>query len=163
MLQEFRSPTSVLDTPACTLWRMSAVRLVLSDGCEATRYGVHLDRTRIDGAAAMELREEEVGGVTALAVIGRLDSASAPAVERRLEAAMAAPGTRLALDFGRLEYISSAGFRALLVAAKAAEGSGSRMVLFGLSAPVRQVFDLGGFLELFTVAQSRDEAIARAR
>ena len=111
----------------------------------------------------MELREEEVDGVTVLAVNGRLDNASAPALGSRLEAAMAASGTRLVLDFGGLDYISSAGFRALLVAAKAAEGSGSRIVLCGLAAPVRQLFHLGGFLELFTIVHSRDEAIARAR
>jgi anti-anti-sigma factor len=111
----------------------------------------------------MELHEEALGGVTALAVNGRLDNVSAPALGSRLEAAMAEPGSRLVLDFDRLDYISSAGFRVLLVAAKAAETEGRRLVLCGLRGPVRQLFDLGGFLDLFNIAHTRDEAITRAR
>lgn len=111
----------------------------------------------------MELREERLDAVTALAVHGRLDSAAAPALGERLEAAMADPGSRLVLDFGRLDYISSVGFRVLLVAAKAAESDGRRLVLCGLTGSVRRLFEIGGFLDLFTIAHSRDEAIARAR
>jgi anti-sigma B factor antagonist len=111
----------------------------------------------------MELHEEQVGGVKALAVRGRLDSASAPDLDGRLQAAMAAPGSRLVVDFTRLDYISSAGFRTLLVAAKAAESEGRRLILCGLTGPVRQLFDIGGFLQLFTIAHSRDEAITLAR
>ncbi len=111
----------------------------------------------------MELSEEQLGDVKALAVRGRLDSASAPALDSRLQAAMAAAGSRLVLDFGRLDYISSAGFRVLLVAAKAAETEGRRLVLCGLTGSVRQVFDIGGFLDLFNIAHSRDEAIAQAQ
>jgi anti-anti-sigma factor len=51
----------------------------------------------------------------------------------------------------------------LLVARKRAEEVGSRLVLCGLSAKVRQLFDLGGFLDLFTIAGSRDDAVAAAK
>jgi len=111
----------------------------------------------------IELREEQIGEVKALAVHGRLDSACAPELDGHLHAAIAAPGSRLVVDFARLDYISSAGFRVLLVAAKAAETEGRRLVLCGLTGPVRQLFDIGGFLQLCTIAHSRDEAIALAR
>ena len=51
----------------------------------------------------------------------------------------------------------------LLVAAKRAEGAGSRLVLCSLSGKVHQLFDLGGFLDLFAIMASRDEAIAAAK
>jgi anti-anti-sigma factor len=111
----------------------------------------------------MELREEQVEGVTALAVRGRVDSTTAPALGQRLEAAVAAPASRLVVDLRELEYISSAGFRVLLVAAKRAEVAGSKLVLCSLSGKVRQLFDLGGFLDLFAITASRDDAIAAAR
>jgi anti-sigma B factor antagonist len=111
----------------------------------------------------MEVREELVSGVTALAVKGRLDSITAPEFGWKLEALVATPQNRLVVDFGNLEYLSSAGFRVLLVAAKRAEAVGSRLVLYGLSANVRQLFDLGGFLDLFTIVASRDDAIAAAK
>lgn len=111
----------------------------------------------------MEMHEEQVSGVTALAVKGRIDSSTAPVLGQRLEAAVATPRSRLVVDFGHLEYISSAGFRVLLVAAKRAEEAGSRLVLCGLSPKVRQLFDLGGFLDLFTIAGSREDGIAAAQ
>jgi anti-anti-sigma factor len=111
----------------------------------------------------MELHEEPVNGVTALAVKGRIDSTTAPILGQKLEAVVGAPRSRLIVDFGHLEYISSAGFRVLLVARKRAEEVGSRLVLCGLSAKVRQLFDLGGFLDLFTIAGSRDDAVAAAK
>jgi anti-anti-sigma factor len=111
----------------------------------------------------MELHEEVVSGVTALAVKGRLDSATAPVLGEKLETVVTAPEGRLVVDFGHLEYISSAGFRVLLVAAKRAEAAGSRLVLCSLSPKVRQLFDLGGFLDLFTIAGSREDGIAAAK
>lgn len=111
----------------------------------------------------MEMHEEQVSGVTALAVKGRIDSSTAPVLGQRLEAVVGTPQSRLVVDFGHLEYISSAGFRVLLVAAKRAEEAQSRLVLCGLSPKVRQLFDLGGFLDLFTIAASREDAIAAAR
>ena len=50
----------------------------------------------------------------------------------------------------------------MLLAAKRAEETGSQLVLCGVSGKVRQLFDLGGFLDLFTIAGSRDEGIAAA-
>jgi anti-anti-sigma factor len=111
----------------------------------------------------MELREETVGEVTVLEVKGRIDSTTAPALGERLVGALASAQRRLVLDLRLLEYISSAGFRALLLAAKRAEDTGSRLVLCGISGKVRQLFDLGGFLDLFSVAPTRDDAIAAVR
>lgn len=111
----------------------------------------------------MELREEDLGGVTALLVKGRIDSGTAPEFGQKIEGVVSAPMRRLVVDFGELEYISSAGFRVLLVAAKRAEETGSRLVLCSLPAKVRQLFDLGGFLDLFAIAASREEAVAVAR
>jgi anti-anti-sigma factor len=111
----------------------------------------------------MDLHEEQVDEVTALSVKGRIDSTTAPAFGQRLESVVTAPAARLVVDFRELEYISSAGFRVLLVAAKRAEECGSRLVLCSLSGKVRQLFDLGGFLDLFTIAASRDDAMTAAR
>ena len=110
----------------------------------------------------MDIQEAVNGKVTVLAVSGRIDSSNAVDFGNRLRALFAAPGRRLLLDFQRLEYISSAGFRVLLLAGRRAEESTSRFVLCGVSGKVRQLFDLGSFLDLFTIVPSRDEGIAAA-
>jgi anti-anti-sigma factor len=110
----------------------------------------------------MDLRQESVGGVTVLEVIGRIDSTTAPAFQEQLTSVMTAPQASVLIDLSRLDYISSAGFRVLLLGAKRAEALGSRLLLCGLSAKVRQLFDLGGFLDLFAISASRQDAISDA-
>ena len=111
----------------------------------------------------MDLREVDDGGVLILEVKGRIDSTTAPTLGERLAALLTGPDRRLVLDLGQLEYISSAGFRILLLAAKRADEGGSRLVLCGISGKVRQLFDLGGFLDLFGISGSREEGIAAVR
>lgn len=111
----------------------------------------------------MDLKEQVVGEVTVVEVKGRVDSSTAPALGERLETLLATPSQRLVLDMRDLEYISSAGFRVLLLAARRAEQAAGRLVLCGLSGKVRQLFDLGGFLDFFAISVSRDEAVTVAR
>jgi anti-anti-sigma factor len=111
----------------------------------------------------MDLSEERLDQVIALSVRGRIDSTTAPHFGQRLDSVVAAPSGRLVVDLRDLDYISSAGFRVLLVAAKRADETGSRLVLCGLSSKVRQLFDVGGFLDLFSITATRDEAISAAR
>jgi anti-anti-sigma factor len=108
----------------------------------------------------VDLREDIAGEVIVLEVKGRIDSTTAPVLGEKLTVTLATPQRRLVLDLRQLEYISSAGFRVLLLAAKRAEEAGSRFVLCSVSGKVRQLFDLGGFLDLFPISASREEGIA---
>jgi anti-anti-sigma factor len=108
----------------------------------------------------VDLREDTAGKITILEVKGRIDSTTAPVLGERLTGALATSERRLLLDLRQLEYISSAGFRVLLLAAKRAEEAGSRFVLCNVSGKVRQLFDLGGFLDLFLISASREDGIA---
>jgi anti-sigma B factor antagonist len=107
--------------------------------------------------------ESTDGAVTIMALKGRLDSVSAPSFGERLTGSLTQPSGRLLIEFSQLEYISSAGFRVLLLAARRATESGGRIVLCGVSGKVRQLFDLGGFLDFFTISASRDEGVAALR
>ncbi|NJN39734.1 MAG: STAS domain-containing protein [Gammaproteobacteria bacterium] len=111
----------------------------------------------------MDLKEEVLGDITVLEVKGRVDSSTAPVLGERLTGLLVTPSRRLILDMRDLEYISSAGFRVLLLAAKRAEEAAVHLVLCSLSGKVRQLFDLGGFLELFAISSSRNEAVTTGR
>lgn len=111
----------------------------------------------------MDLKEEIVDAVTVVAVKGRVDSGTAPTLGARLTTLLETPSQRLLLDMRELEYISSAGFRVLLLAAKRADEAAGRIVLCGLSGKVRQLFDLGGFLDLFSIAATREDGITVIR
>lgn len=108
----------------------------------------------------MELSERKDNDVTVLEVVGRVDSVTAADLGARLTSILSTPPRRVLIDFGKLEYISSAGFRVLFLASKQAGDSGGRLALCGLSAKALELFSIAGFLKLFTIAPSRAEGVA---
>ena len=110
----------------------------------------------------MELKEEQVGSVKIVQVKGRVDSTTSPVLGERLTGILSVAKARLVVDFSQVEYISSAGFRVLLQAGKRADEVSAKLVLCGVSGKVRQLFDLGGFLDLFSITATRDEGITAA-
>lgn len=111
----------------------------------------------------MEVSEASEGEVTVVTVRGRLDSMTAPGFAERLSRALGEPRRRLLIDFSQLDYISSAGFRVLLVAARQASETNGAIALSGVAGKVRQLFDLGGFLDLFKICGTRAEGIDALR
>jgi anti-anti-sigma factor len=100
-------------------------------------------------------------GVPNLAVAvlqGRLDTATAPAIEGELLQHL--NGSHLVLDMSEVGFVSSAGLRVLLKAAKAAKSSGNGFVLCGLQPAVREVYEISGFDRIIIVHPTRDAAIA---
>ena len=82
-------------------------------------------------------------------VEGRLDTLTSPELEGKVNEVVA-DATKLMFDIKKLEYISSAGLRVLLGAAQAMEGKGEMLVCHPTEA-VREIFDLTGFANLFTI------------
>ncbi|WP_029009199.1 STAS domain-containing protein [Azospirillum halopraeferens] len=107
----------------------------------------------------MDINEETRNGILVLKPAGRVDSGTAGAFETRLVQAVNAGQASVVVDMAQLAYISSAGLRALLVAAKRARPAGSRIVLAAMSASIREVFDMSGFTSLFEIHTNADAAI----
>jgi anti-anti-sigma factor len=91
----------------------------------------------------IQLTEETREGWRVVSVTGRADAEAADALEAALRSAIDGHA-RVAANFATLDYISSAGLRAVLQAARAAQTRGSEFAVCGLSAPVRKVFDMSG-------------------
>jgi anti-anti-sigma factor len=68
----------------------------------------------------------------------------------------------IVVDLSRLDHMTSAGFRSLLVGEQQAHDVGGIMVIYGLQGLTLELFEIGGFLEMFNVVASREEAIRRA-
>ncbi len=60
-------------------------------------------------------------------------------------------GSHLVLDCSGMEYICSSGLREFLGMAKQAKEVGADMTIKGLQPLVRNVFDMTGFAQLFTI------------
>lgn len=82
---------------------------------------------------------------------GRLDAYSMPVVEQALLKAVADSGGRVTVDCAQVSYVSSAGLRVLLVAAKAVRAKGRTLKLAGVLPEVLDVVSLAGMQSFFAV------------
>jgi len=105
-----------------------------------------------------EIRE---AGVCVVTLAGRIDSTNANDVMNRLKSLIAAGEKSIVVDLGGVIYLTSAAFRALLVATDEAERTAAKFALCGLTGHVRELFEMGGLLELFTIHASRQEAVVQ--
>jgi anti-anti-sigma factor len=108
----------------------------------------------------MELGQRSEQGVTVLTVTGRLDAVTAADFEARTRSVIATGAPRLVLDLAALEYVSSAGLRALLVTAKQVHAAGGRILFANVHGTVHSVFAMSGFATMFELTDSVDHAVA---
>ena len=85
----------------------------------------------------MEIRKEKKDSALSMAIEGRIDTTTAPQLETELKTDLDGV-TELRLDFGPVEYISSAGLRVLLSAQKLMNRQG-KMVLTHVSESVMEI------------------------
>jgi anti-anti-sigma factor len=96
----------------------------------------------------MHISESHNEGVIVLGVSGRIDAATAEQFKQTLLATIGDRPIRLVMDFVQVEFISSIGLRVLVVSAKRVAAVRGKMVFCGLTGPVREVFELAGFMSV---------------
>ena len=89
------------------------------------------------------------GKTTTIEVEGRLDTITAPALEKAITESIANIES-LVLDFGGIEYISSAGLRVLLGAQKKMQKIGTMKVV-NVCESVMEVFEMTGFADILVI------------
>lgn len=89
------------------------------------------------------------GGELTVKVIGRLDTTTAPELERELTDSIAGV-TKLSLDFIGLDYLSSAGLRVLLQAQKTMNKQGE-MIVRNVNETIMEIFEVTGFTDVLTI------------
>lgn len=97
----------------------------------------------------MEISVKPLKQVDIVKVTGRIDSATAPEFDNALKGLLERGRRKIVIDCSELEYISSAGLRAMLAALKAAKSGGGNVVLAQPNERVRDTLALVGFQTLF--------------
>ncbi len=110
----------------------------------------------------MEIISESVCGVAVLALTGRLDAASAPALSSQVQALIDGGERLLLFDCAGLTYVSSAGLQVFLVSAKCLQPRGGSVSFCGLGRNLGQIFAMTDFARLFAVYDTRQDALAGA-
>lgn len=105
----------------------------------------------------MNLETSEEKGIGTARLEGSLDGKTAPEVREQLKPFLAA-NSKMILDLTKVDYLSSAGLRLLLLLYRELTARKGQLVLLGVSDDIRTVMSHTGFLNFFTLAGSETEA-----
>jgi phosphoserine phosphatase RsbU/P len=112
------------------------------------------------GDAHMEIRTRRLGDVLIADMVGRLDSRTAGPASTELNQIAQDGHSKLILNVHGLEYVSSAGLRAILVAAKLVQVHGGVIKICDANATVKQVMEVSGMSSLLHLYATEKDALA---
>jgi anti-sigma B factor antagonist len=102
----------------------------------------------------MQLEDRTQGKWSILGVTGRVDSRTSPELEAAFRQLLGQGAVWIELDMNGIRYLSSAGLRVLLDTLKAVRAASGDLRLRSPRENVREVLDLSGFSDLFTILGS---------
>ncbi|WP_432734676.1 STAS domain-containing protein [Maridesulfovibrio sp. FT414] len=102
----------------------------------------------------MEINTKKFNDILIIGVKGRLDAITAADFEKAVCDLIANGETKLVFDLGELEYISSAGLRAILFAAKKLKCIDGQVAFACISGMISEVFEISGFGTMFEIYSS---------
>ena len=111
----------------------------------------------------MNVADRRYANAMVVQVGGRLDQETCEGFRPQLTGFVdraAREGDALILDFGDLEYVSSAGLRCLLVASRQMKAAKGRILVAGMQPMVAEIFAISHFDMLFEVAPTVREALS---
>jgi anti-anti-sigma factor len=108
----------------------------------------------------MQITESQNGSWTVLNLDGKVDNDGSEILQATLTPLLT--GGHVALDFTRVEYITSSGFRVLMVALREQTARGGRLLIGNMNSDVRGYFDVAGLSPHFKVVQDIYDVIAAA-
>jgi anti-anti-sigma factor len=104
----------------------------------------------------VEVQRETARGAVVYRISGQLDASTGPTLVSAL--ASNEESSRVILDMREVPYISSAGLRVIVQAAKRAEAAKGGVAIFGLQTLVKEVFDVSGLGKIIPIASDETEA-----
>ena len=107
----------------------------------------------------MDFQTKTENNAVVIAISGRLDAVTSPEYEKRIRELIDSRNSKFVVDFEQLDYISSAGLRALLLMAKLLKEKDGGVCFANVRGNVRSVFDMSGFLEIFKMEDSVKAAL----
>ena len=107
----------------------------------------------------MSLEFTTHGTTGVIAVTGSIDALNAGELTHLLSERIAGGQSRLVLDLEKMDFMSSAGLRLLLQAAKDARQKGGDLRLSGASPALEKMLKLSGFTSILKVFLTIDQAV----
>ena len=97
----------------------------------------------------MQIFKIKDGATLTIVLEGELNTNTAPELEKVIKANLSNIND-LVLDFAKLDYLSSAGLRVLLIAAKIMDSQG-KMIVKNVNQTIMDIFKMTGFTNILTI------------
>ena len=107
----------------------------------------------------MQINSRDAGEIKVVELDGNLDGITSPDAQNHLDALINGGANKLLVSFEKVNYVSSAGLRVLLVTAKQLRSKGGDLRLCSLNRNVQEVFDISGFSSILSLHGSEGEAL----
>jgi anti-sigma B factor antagonist len=107
----------------------------------------------------LEISKESLKRVDIIRVNGRIDSNSAPEFDNELKATIENGRFNIALNLANVNYMSSAGLRALISALRESKKRSGNVVLAAPSDRVKEVLELAGLTSIFNIYDDETAAV----
>ncbi|MEI6764628.1 MAG: STAS domain-containing protein [Bacteroidota bacterium] len=108
----------------------------------------------------MVITTEKISEVLVIRLDGRLDAMTSGEFEKKVTPMVQESGQHVLIDFGKVDYISSAGLRAILILAKEMLKKEKRLALCSLNETIAEVFCISGFDSIMTIYPSLEEGLS---
>ena len=108
----------------------------------------------------MAIQYSREDGILDIQLEGRIDNPAAADLVNDLEAVITSDDRAVVLNLRRLEYINSAGMRAILEVFRKMQSQDAKFVIYSPIGPVKEVFQLSGFSRVMAIHETRDGAIS---
>ena len=113
----------------------------------------------------MESSVRQIADVTLIRIDGRVDHATAKAFEEvikpHLDDTGGVPLPKILLDLGGLSFMTSAGLRVLMIAAKACAAQGRDLAVAALQPAIAEIFKISRFDLVLTIYPTVEEGLSR--
>lgn len=108
----------------------------------------------------MDVQFSREGNVLVATVSGRIDGGNAHKFAESIETSSLQDDGAIVVDLAEVDYISSAGLRAILVTAKRCKSGNTGFALCSLSDQIMTVFQVSGFDRIISIFPDRSDALA---
>jgi anti-sigma B factor antagonist len=108
----------------------------------------------------MQIDTRDVAGMTVVDMVGRLDTSTSGDAYDQMVAIAKSGASKVILNLDKVEYVSSAGLRVILTAAKLLKSSMGEMKICHANGVVKEVLESSGFDHIIDIYDEENEAIA---
>ncbi|AFA49370.1 STAS domain-containing protein [Acetobacterium woodii] len=99
----------------------------------------------------MKIDVKQENGIFVVDLEGRMDTNTSPEFQKEMETYYSQEGFKMVLDFDKLDFVSSAGLRVLLLIQKKSKALNGSLVIKNVKPEIQEVFDMTGFSDILTI------------